>query len=125
MSACVIFFCFVFFFQAEDGIRDLTMTGVQTCALPILGYDFFTYYFTLVLTPMTFLSGVYFPISQMPDWLQTVAAVLPLTAAVELVRPLMIGEAPAQWLRPLAVLAAYAFGGYYLALVLTRRRFFK
>src|SRR5205085_9482989 len=28
--------CFVFFFQAEDGIRDLTVTGVQTCALPIL-----------------------------------------------------------------------------------------
>src|SRR2546430_5462433 len=28
--------CF-FFFQAEDGIRDLTVTGVQTCALPILG----------------------------------------------------------------------------------------
>src|SRR2546430_12758166 len=24
-----------FFFQAEDGIRDLTVTGVQTCALPI------------------------------------------------------------------------------------------
>src|SRR2546430_10000113 len=34
--------CF-FFFQAEDGIRDLTVTGVQTCALPIslavLGLD--------------------------------------------------------------------------------------
>src|SRR2546430_3813455 len=29
---CVVFF---FFFQAEDGIRDLTVTGVQTCALPI------------------------------------------------------------------------------------------
>src|SRR2546427_12926551 len=29
-------FCFFFFFQAEDGIRDLTVTGVQTCALPIL-----------------------------------------------------------------------------------------
>src|SRR2546430_5028934 len=29
---CIIFF---FFFQAEDGIRDLTVTGVQTCALPI------------------------------------------------------------------------------------------
>src|SRR5205085_4805885 len=27
---------YVFFFQAEDGIRDLTVTGVQTCALPIL-----------------------------------------------------------------------------------------
>src|SRR5256886_15017198 len=30
----------VFFFQAEDGIRDLTVTGVQTCALPIsAGHD--------------------------------------------------------------------------------------
>src|SRR2546430_6066567 len=28
-------FCLFFFFQAEDGIRDLTVTGVQTCALPI------------------------------------------------------------------------------------------
>src|SRR5256886_5622607 len=32
-SVCVVVF---FFFQAEDGIRDLTVTGVQTCALPIL-----------------------------------------------------------------------------------------
>src|SRR3712207_4721265 len=29
--------CFFFFFQAEDGIRDIGVTGVQTCALPILG----------------------------------------------------------------------------------------
>src|SRR5438309_11867043 len=32
---CLCFF-FFFFFQAEDGIRDGTVTGVQTCALPIL-----------------------------------------------------------------------------------------
>src|SRR6266478_2911209 len=31
----------IFFFQAEDGIRALTVTGVQTCALPILGYNNF------------------------------------------------------------------------------------
>src|SRR5690349_12810230 len=29
----------IFFFQAEDGIRDLYVTGVQTCALPILAFD--------------------------------------------------------------------------------------
>src|SRR5437868_10180271 len=29
-------FLFIFFFQAEDGIRDRNVTGVQTCALPIL-----------------------------------------------------------------------------------------
>src|SRR2546430_3450045 len=32
IASCLFFF----FFQAEDGIRDLTVTGVQTCALPIL-----------------------------------------------------------------------------------------
>src|SRR5207245_8068715 len=31
------FIFFFFFFQAEDGIRDATVTGVQTCALPIYG----------------------------------------------------------------------------------------
>ena len=31
----------LFFFQAEDGIRDSPVTGVQTCALPISGFDNF------------------------------------------------------------------------------------
>src|SRR5699024_11338407 len=34
-----LLFCFVFFFQAEDGIRDRNVTGVQTCALPICAAD--------------------------------------------------------------------------------------
>src|SRR5438128_5285264 len=34
-SYCILCFFFFFFFQAEDGIRDATVTGVQTCALPI------------------------------------------------------------------------------------------
>src|SRR5689334_23830931 len=33
----VFYIFFFFFFQAEDGIRDGTVTGVQTCALPISG----------------------------------------------------------------------------------------
>src|SRR3712207_8079779 len=32
-----VYVFFLFFFQAEDGIRDIGVTGVQTCALPILG----------------------------------------------------------------------------------------
>src|SRR5438034_2408998 len=36
-SSCCLFFFFFFFFQAEDGIRDHCVTGVQTCALPISG----------------------------------------------------------------------------------------
>src|SRR2546429_6953759 len=35
MSVLMILFLVIFFFQAEDGIRDVAVTGVQTCALPI------------------------------------------------------------------------------------------
>src|SRR5688572_32447260 len=42
--SCYFFF---FFFQAEDGIRDLTVTGVQTCALPIWGILVFSVVFAL------------------------------------------------------------------------------
>src|SRR5690554_7402321 len=35
LSRLDYFFFFFFFFQAEDGIRDADVTGVQTCALPI------------------------------------------------------------------------------------------
>src|SRR5256886_5347061 len=35
LAKCLAAPCFVFSFQAEGGIRDLTVTGVQTCALPI------------------------------------------------------------------------------------------
>src|SRR5438128_3218699 len=38
-STTGMFFRFFFFFQAEDGIRDATVTGVQTCALPIFDPD--------------------------------------------------------------------------------------
>src|SRR5690606_41537573 len=35
MALCLMLRLFIFFFQAEDGIRDFHVTGVQTCALPI------------------------------------------------------------------------------------------
>ena len=86
-------------------------------------YDFFTYYFTLFLTPMMFLSGVFFPLEQLPSVVRVVSQWLPLTNAVDLVRPLFMDQWPTQVLRPVAVLAAYAVGGFWLALALTRKRF--
>ena len=35
VGACMVWVYYYFFFQAEDGIRDIGVTGVQTCALPI------------------------------------------------------------------------------------------
>src|SRR5437016_5218315 len=54
-----------FFFQAEDGIRDWSVTGVQTCALPIFGVfvslDLLLFYlfFEASLIPMFFLIGIW------------------------------------------------------------------
>jgi len=87
------------------------------------GYDFFTYYFTLFLTPMMFLSGVFFPREQLPELVRVLSEWLPLTAAVELVRPMFMDRWPAQPLRHLLVLGGYAVAAFWIALSLTRRRF--
>ena len=85
-------------------------------------YDFFMYYFTLVITPMAMLCGVFFPAERLPEAMQLAASVLPLSHAIQLVRPLLLGAAPQHIVLHAAVLAAYATGGFYLALVLLRRR---
>ncbi|HEX2546922.1 MAG TPA: ABC transporter permease [Ramlibacter sp.] len=87
------------------------------------GYDFFTYYFTLFLTPMMFLSGVFFPLDQLPEAVRVFAQWLPLTAAVELVRPMFMDRWPERSLQHLLVLAAYAVAAFWVALALTRKRF--
>ena len=86
------------------------------------GYDFFTYFFTLVITPMLLFSGVYFPVDQMPAWLAGIASALPLKHAIDVARPLMLGQVPPQAAFHVAVLLAYAISAYYVAVVLTRRR---
>ncbi len=87
------------------------------------GYDFFTYYFTLFLTPMMFLSGVFFPRNQLPDLVREVSAWLPLTQAIALVRPLFLDQWPAQPLLHLGVLGLYAVVAWRIALHLTQKRF--
>ena len=87
------------------------------------GYDFFTYYFTLFLTPMMFLSGVFFPRDQLPDLVREVSAWLPLTQAIALVRPLFLDQWPAQALLHVGVLALYAVVAWRIALHLTQKRF--
>ena len=87
------------------------------------GYDFFTYYFTLVLTPMMFLSGVFFPREQLPTVVRHISDWLPLTNAVELVRPLFMDQWPAHPLRHGLVMVVTTVAAYWVALALTRKRF--
>ncbi|MGH8641218.1 MAG: ABC transporter permease [Burkholderiales bacterium] len=105
------------------GLAFAGMGLIMTALSP--SYDFFMYYFTLAVTPMMLLCGVFFPLAQLPAPIQAVAQVLPLTHAVELARPLMYGAVPADIALHLGVLAVYAIVSIYVALVLTRRRLLK
>jgi len=107
----------------------LLLVGVTFSSLALIfnalanGYDFFTYYFTLFLTPMTFLSGVFFPQEQLPIWVQKIAYFLPLSQSIALVRPLFFDEWPTDWALHLGLLVLYACCAYAIALHLTQRRF--
>ena len=101
----------------------LTFSGLGLVMTALArSYDFFMYWFTLALTPMMLLCGVFYPLANMPAWLQLVAAALPLTHAVALGRPLLLGHWPDQVLLHVAVLAAYGIVGFIIALKLFRRR---
>jgi len=105
------------------GLAFAGMGLVMTALSP--SYDFFMYYFTLAVTPMMLLCGVFFPLEQLPAVVQVAAQALPLTHAVALARPLMSGAIPAYaWLHAL-VLAFYAGVSCIAALALLKRRILK
>jgi lipooligosaccharide transport system permease protein len=72
---------------------------------------------------MMFLSGVFFPREQLPGVVRAISDWLPLTNAVELVRPLFMDQWPAHPLRHGLVMALTTVAAYWTALALTRRRF--
>ncbi|MBI1906465.1 MAG: ABC transporter permease [Rhodocyclales bacterium] len=107
----------------------IALVGLVFAALGLVitalapSYDFFMYYFTLFITPMTLLSGVFFPIDRFPAALQTLSTALPLSHAIALARPLLLGSSPGHaWLLHTSVLAAYFALAFWLAVALTRRR---
>ena len=93
---------------------------VIACFSP--GYDFFNYYFTLAVTPMFVLGGVFYPVSSLPDFLQVMVNLLPLTHAVDIIRPLIAGTELKNIGLHISVLVIYVLVFYYLAVVLVRRK---
>jgi lipooligosaccharide transport system permease protein len=114
--------------QALWAIPAIFLTGLCFAGPAIVmsavgkSYDFFNYYFVLVVTPMFMLSGVFYPIDTLPPVMHGLVHILPLTHAVELIRPLVTGRTLTQPITNIAVLVTFALATYYLAVVLVRRR---
>jgi lipooligosaccharide transport system permease protein len=96
--------------------------GLVMCVLA-RRWDFFSFYMTLVMTPMMMISGVFFPAEQLPAAVLAVAKALPLYHGVELVRPAMAGRLPGEAMLHVLVLLGYAAAGYWMAILFARKRF--
>ncbi|TMG76013.1 MAG: nodulation protein NodJ, partial [Betaproteobacteria bacterium] len=94
------------------------LVGIAFAAIGLImtvlakNWDFFSFYMTLIMTPMTMISGVFFPAEQLPRPVLGVAQALPLYHGIELVRPLVAGAWPTHAPLHIAVLLAYAAAGY-------------
>jgi lipooligosaccharide transport system permease protein len=80
-------------------------------------------FFRFVVIPMFLFSGVFFPVSNLPDWLEPVAIATPIYHGVELARAIVVNTTPAiaPWIS-VAYLLAWIVIGTVLALAPTRRR---
>jgi lipooligosaccharide transport system permease protein len=91
-----------------------------TAVIPVI--DYFTYYWTLFMTPMFLFSGIFFPLDRLPEWVQWLAWIMPLHHAVNLLRALMLtGDVQAALLAAAWIVVVTA-GLFVLPLNLLHRR---
>ncbi|HCV21011.1 MAG TPA: nodulation protein NodJ [Gammaproteobacteria bacterium] len=86
------------------------------------GYEFFNFYLTLVMTPMFILCGVFYPTTTLPAPMQAAVQFLPLTHAVAVIRPIVVGQPVTDLGLHLGVLVLFALAATWIAVVLIRRR---
>jgi lipooligosaccharide transport system permease protein len=94
----------------------LVVTGLSR------SYEFFNYYFTLLVAPMFLFSGVFFPLEEMPAFVQWGALALPLTHVVEVSRALVRGTVTAHHAGHLLAIGGFLLLAYWGCVRLLRRR---
>ena len=85
----------------------------------------FNYFFTLFISPMFFLAGVFFPLTSFPKVLQALSWVAPLTPAVHLTRALFQGEFQSSSWLSLVIIIAFTIVFFSISLVTMGRRLTK
>jgi lipooligosaccharide transport system permease protein len=88
-------------------------------------WEFFNYYITLVISPLFFFSGIFFPLTNFPPWVRAVGSLSPLTHAVALAHAFVRGTPPDHPILALFFLLVPTAASFYVALALIRRRLIK
>jgi lipooligosaccharide transport system permease protein len=86
-------------------------------------YDFFMYYFTLVITPMLLISGVFFPTEKMPIIIQQVSDFLPLKNAIDVVRFIVFDQSSNLY-KNFFILILISLVCYILTIKILRKRLY-
>ncbi len=115
-AVLVVFMVFV-------GVLFGSLAMIVTSISP--SFDFFSYYTELVVTPMLFFSGVFFPLDNFPAWMKVLAEFLPLTHAVRVSRALFTGAAAPGLGWSLLLLAAVAAAAFAVSIRMMRKRLIK
>ncbi len=109
----------------------MTLTGILFASASMVitafapNFDFFNYYSELVITPMFFFSGVFFPLDKMPGVVKTLSLFFPLTHAVKLSRAIFSGSFDPALLVSVAALIVPSIILFYTALFFMKRRLIK
>ena len=115
--------CLLFLLMVFVGVLFGSMAMIVTAFAP--NFDFFSYFTELVITPMLFFSGVFFPLDKFPAWMQTFALFLPLTHAVSISRAAFLGEYTPSLIGNFAVLLGLEIFFFILGIKLMKRRLIK
>lgn len=88
-------------------------------------FDFFSYYTELIITPMLFFSGVFFPLDNFPAWMKSFSKFLPLTHAVAISRAVFSGIYSRGLIVNVAVLVGLMAVAFTAGITFMKRRLIK
>jgi lipooligosaccharide transport system permease protein len=109
----------------------MVFTGVLFASLAMIitsvspSFDFFNYYTELVITPMLFFSGVFFPLDRFPAWMKSLSNFMPLTHAVKISRAVFSGEYHAKYLWNFLVIFVLEVVAFAVGVKMMKKRLIK
>ena len=105
------------------GILFASLAMIVTSVSP--SFDFFNYYTELIITPMLFFSGVFFPLDRFPAWMKTLSNFMPLTHAVKISRAVFSGEYDSGLILNFLVILILEMIAFYIGIKMMKKRLIK